>query len=106
MDNSKSEIIQETQYNNHIDVLKNYDILKKTNSSPPVMTLFEKTKIIGLRSQQIANGAPILVEIDKYIDNIIDIAEYELKQKKTPFILKRKVNNTYEYWKIEDLIIN
>ena len=104
MDNSN--IIQETHYNNHVDILNNYDILKKNNTTPPIMTLFEKTKIIGLRSQQIANGAPILVEIDKYIDNIIDIAEYELKQKKTPYILKRKVNDTYEYWKIEDLIIN
>ena len=32
------------------------------------------------------------------------LEEYELKQKKTPFIIKRKMpNNTYEYWTLDQL---
>ena len=36
---------------------------------------------------------------------IYDIALEELKQKKIPFIIKRPINNTFEYWKLEDLRI-
>ena len=37
-------------------------------------------------------------------EHIYDIALEELNQKKIPFILKRFMNNKYEYWKLEDLI--
>ena len=33
----------------------------------------------------------------------LDIATEELKQRKIPFIIERKVGNTSEYWKLEDL---
>jgi len=39
------------------------------------------------------------------LDNFI-IAKIELKQKKLPFIIQRPLpNNTFEYWKLEDLEI-
>jgi len=39
------------------------------------------------------------------IPHIYEIVIEELRQKKIPFIIKRPLNNTYEYWKLEDLKI-
>jgi len=72
----------------------------------PIMTRYEKAKILGLRSTQINAGADILIDIP---DNIIDgitIAKMELQQKKIPFIVRRPLpNGKSEYWDIKDLEI-
>ena len=69
----------------------------------PILTKFEKSKIIGMRAKQLANGAEPLIAAKNLIDNL-KIAELELKEKKLPFIIARPLpNNTVEYWKLEDL---
>ena len=115
MDNNKSvysdiededEILNsEENYHSYNDILVNYDTLKKNNITSNVMTKFEKAKILGIRAQQISKGANPLTDTVN-LTSVELIAEKELKEKKTPFILKRKVANKYEYWKIEDLEIN
>ena len=69
------------------------------------MTKYEKTKIIGIRAQQLASGAKPLIDVPPGITDVIDIAMIELNERKTPFILKRKVATKFEYWKIQDLDI-
>ena len=82
-------------------------ILSKINNKTiPRLTNFEKSKILGIRAQQIENGAQPLIKPKAFMNNVLDIAEYELKEKKTPYILKRSVGKNYEYWKIEDLEVN
>ena len=88
------------------EILTNYESLKKKNKSKPVMSKYERTKIIGVRAQQISEGSVPLVEVPKHLTRTLDIATYELKMRKTPFIVKRNVGTNIEYWKIEDLIIN
>ena len=88
------------------DINENYDPSK--NISVKFMTIYEKTSILGLRKQQLANGANSYLdsELLKDIKNIEDIALLELKYKKLPFLICRSFNNDYkEYWKLEDLII-
>ena len=88
------------------DINENYDPSK--NISVKIMTIYEKTSILGLRKQQLANGANSYLdsELLKDIKNIEDIALLELKHKKLPFLICRSFNNDYkEYWKLEDLII-
>ena len=72
----------------------------------PIMTRYERAKIIGFRATQINSGADILIDIP---DNIIDgitIAKMELQQKKIPFIVRRPLpNGKSEYWNINDLEI-
>ena len=87
------------------EILQNYETLKKKNISKPVMSKYERTKIIGIRAQQISQGSMPLVEVPKHLINTLDIATYELKMRKTPFIIKRNVGKTVEYWKVEDLNI-
>ena len=71
-----------------------------------MLTKYEKTRILGIRLKQLNNGSlPYIKVAEDILDNLI-IAEKELKQKKIPFIIQRPLpNNTFEYWKLEDLEI-
>jgi DNA-directed RNA polymerase subunit K/omega len=84
---------------------QNYNSMWSENISKPVLTKYEKTKIIAERTQQLSNGAVSFLKNPESYGNIFDIAIEELKQKKLPFILKRPVANKYEYWKLSDLSI-
>jgi DNA-directed RNA polymerase subunit K/omega len=84
-------------------IYKNYDPSK--NKSSKIMTKYEKTLIIGQRAEQIANGAEPLIEIPEGVYDVREIAREELKQKASPFIIKRRYGNGHEYYKLEDLEI-
>ncbi len=86
----------------YTEIYKNYDISK--NVTDPILTKYEYTKILGMRAQQIANNSEPLIKVTKDLDNPIDIAKEEIRQRKSPIILKRKIGeNQFEYWKLEDL---
>lgn len=72
----------------------------------PFLTHFEKTKIIGLRANQLSKGSAPFVAVPKHITDVRDIARLELEQKRLPYIIKRPLpNGTYEYWRLADLLI-
>jgi DNA-directed RNA polymerase subunit K/omega len=85
------------------DMVKNYDPSK--NVTRRVLSRYELAKIVGMRMEQLARGAPSYVDTDKHeITNIRDIVLMELKTKKLPFIISRSLpNGTKEYWRIDDL---
>lgn len=70
----------------------------------PILTKYEKTKILTERIVQLNRGAEPFITVD---DDIIDgkiIAEMEFEQKKLPVIVKRPLpNGSCEYWKLSDL---
>jgi DNA-directed RNA polymerase I, II, and III subunit RPABC2 len=70
----------------------------------PILSKYERAKILGLRVSQLNKGAKPYVQISKNIlDNIL-IAEKELKEKKIPFIIMRPIpNRISEYWNVNDL---
>ena len=72
----------------------------------PIMTKYEKTRILGQRTKQINEGAPTFIKIDSTVIDGYLIAVKELEQKKTPFIIRRPLSNGgSEYWRIQDLEI-
>ena len=72
----------------------------------PFLTNFEKTKIIGLRANQISKGSVPFIAVPKHITDVKDIARLELEQKRLPFIIKRPLpNGQFEYWRLTDLLI-
>ena len=82
-----------------------YDI--KNNKSSNILSKYEKTMVIFERAQLISNGSkPYISNPEKY-NSINEIVEEELMHKPTkiPFIIKRTIGNTQEYWKLSDLII-
>ena len=96
-------VIEESTFNDAFEILENYEIIKKTNISKPILSKYEKTKVLGIRAEQIRHGAKPLISVPNHITDELDIAEEELKQRKTPFIIERKIGNKSEYWKLEDL---
>lgn len=70
----------------------------------PLLSKYEKAKIIGLRVVQLNRGAPSFIPNDHLILDKHILAEEELKQKKIPFIIKRPLpNGAFEYWNVKDL---
>ena len=85
------------------EIMIHYEVLKKSNKTKPVLSKYERTKILGLRAQQLASGSKALINVPAHVTETLDIAEMELEQRKIPYILKREIGNRYEYWKLEDL---
>lgn len=72
----------------------------------PIMTKYEKTRILGQRAKQLNEGSPAFIKIDSTVIDGYLIAVKELEQKKTPFIIRRPLpNGGSEYWRIQDLEI-
>jgi DNA-directed RNA polymerase I, II, and III subunit RPABC2 len=88
-------------YTDAYDFYKNYDTTKNVFS--PYMTIYEKAAIIGIRATQISEGSPVLVDVPEGIEDVIQIAEMELAQKKLCMIVCRE---NREYWRVCDLIDN
>ena len=85
---------------------QNNIIIDDMHKTLPILTKYEKTKILGLRISQLNKGAEPFVELNKqYLDTYF-IAEKELNYKVLPYIIMRPLpNGKKEYWKLEDLEI-
>lgn len=86
------------------DLMNNYDKMKKKYKTSPTLTKYEKTRVLAERSNQIDNGSPIFIKNYSHLHNSYSIAIEEFNQKLIPFIIKRKIGDNYEYWKLEDLL--
>ena len=79
-------------------------VIDDAHRTLPMLTKYEKARILGVRAKQINNGSTPFIELK---ENIIDgylIAEKELAEKKIPFIIRRPLpNRGSEYWRLEDL---
>lgn len=76
------------------------------HKSQPFLTQYEKTRILGFRTNQLAQGALPYVGVPSHIRNPLDIAKMELEQRRLPFIIKRPMpDGTFEYWRLCDLMI-
>ena len=82
----------------------NNKIIDPFHKTIPVLTKYEKARILGQRAKQIDNGSKIFVAIDESIIDSYVIANMELKNKKLPFIIKRPLpGGSCEYWNVKDL---
>ena len=74
--------------------------------SQPFLSVYEKTKILGFRANQLAPGARPYVVVPEHVTKVGDIAKMELEQRRLPYIIKRPMpNGTFEYWRLSDLMI-
>ena len=86
-------------------ILDHYEELKKNNTTSPVMTVFEKSLVLGKRATQIAYGAEPLFDVPARLTKVEEIAEEELRLGKNPFMIKRDLGNSrFEYWAVRDMI--
>ncbi len=82
--------------------------ISKTRRTLPILSKYEKAKIIGIRAQQISMGSYVYLDDIHGMSNPLDIAKEELRQKRTPLIVRRNVPGrkgaSYEDWRIEELM--
>jgi DNA-directed RNA polymerase I, II, and III subunit RPABC2 len=70
---------------------------KKILIGPPKLTRFERARIVGARSLQIAMGAPILLEAPESYSSPIDIGIQELEMGILPITIRRTLpDGTYQ----------
>jgi len=80
------------------------EIIDPLHKTIPIMTKYEKARILGQRAKQINNGASIFVQPRQETFDGYLIALQELEEKKLPFIIRRPLPNGHsEYWKVSDL---
>jgi DNA-directed RNA polymerase subunit K/omega len=80
-------------------------IIDANHRTFPILSKYEKTKIIGLRVAQLNKGAEpyVTLKTKLILDNSL-VAEKELHEKRLPFIIMRPLpNGKSEYWNVNDL---
>lgn len=79
-------------------------IVDKLHKTIPILTKFEKARILGIRAKQLNDGAKPFVKLPPNVIDGYTIAKMELTQKLIPFIIRRPIpNGGCEYWKLADL---
>ena len=80
------------------------NIIDPIHNTIPILTKFERARVLGLRAKQINNGADPFVEVPSNVIEGHIIAQMELEQRVLPFIIVRPLpNGKKEYWRIQDL---
>ena len=63
-----------------------------------IITIYEITELIGIRSTQISQGSPIFTDV-KNLTNPIEMAKKEILDNKCPLYIKRHIGlDKYELW--------
>ena len=79
-------------------------IIDDLHRTLPIMSKYEKTRILGQRAKQLNSGNKPFINVPKNVMDGYLIAQEELRQKKLPFIIRRPLpNGGSEYWRIKDL---
>lgn len=81
-------------------------IVDSLHKTIPILTKYEKTRILGQRAKQLNNGAKPLVKLPVPLIDGYLIALKELEEKMIPVIIRRPLpNGASEYWHLKDLEI-
>ena len=79
-------------------------IIDKNHTTNPILTKYEKTKILGQRTKQLNSGCSPYIDVPNNIIDTYLIAQMELKAKQIPIIIRRPISSKRsEYWKLADL---
>ena len=82
------------------------EIIDPLHKTIPILSRYEKARILGERAEQINSGAQPFIDIEPTMIDGYLIALKELEQKKIPFIIQRPLpNGGSEYWRLHDLEI-
>jgi DNA-directed RNA polymerase subunit K/omega len=101
---SKSHNYEEIKQLAKVTRNKNGIVVDELHKTIPMLTKYEKTRILGQRAKQIESGAVTLVQVPPNIIDSYLIAKLELAQNKIPFIIRRPLpNGGMEYWYVSDL---
>ena len=97
---------EETESMSHVTRNAAGIIIDPFHKTLPFLTKYEKTRILGIRTKQLNEGAKPYVDVNPTIIDGYIIAQLELEHKKLPFIIRRPIpNGSSELWRLQDLEI-
>ena len=112
-ENYVDEFHPETQVHNYEEIAAMVNVVRDKNNivvdplhrTIPILTKYERARVIGQRTKQLNSGARPYVSVPEDIIDGYLIAQLELEQKKIPFIVRRPLpgNSGSEYWRLSDL---
>jgi len=86
----KREIIyKETEHEPEEITSKDNEII----TGPPMLTRFEKARIMGARALQLSLGAPPFISVPKDTSTSLEIAMEELNERLIPIVIRRVLPN-------------
>ena len=72
----------------------------------PVLTKYERARVLGTRALQISMNAPVLVQLEGETDPLA-IALKEMRQRVIPIVIRRILPDlTYEDWSVNELEVD
>ncbi|GMH49582.1 hypothetical protein TrVE_jg2007 [Triparma verrucosa] len=107
---NEEEIDQDTE---RMELLDSSDVPPGSTTVPKsarittqFLTKYERARILGTRALQISMNAPVMVSLEGETDPL-KIAMKELRERKIPIIIRRYLpDDSYEDWRIEELIVD
>jgi DNA-directed RNA polymerase I, II, and III subunit RPABC2 len=83
---------------------KDNNIIDPLHKTIPILSRYERARILGERAKQINSGAKPFIDVEPSMMDGYLIALKELEQKRIPFIIQRPLpNGASEYWRVTDL---
>jgi DNA-directed RNA polymerase I, II, and III subunit RPABC2 len=97
---------EETESMSRVTRNESGTIIDLFHKTLPFLTKYEKTRILGIRTKQLNEGAKPYLDVNPTIIDGYIIAQLELEHKKLPFIIRRPMpNGSSELWRLQDLEI-
>ena len=79
-------------------------IIDPNHTTTPLITRYEKAKILGIRAEQLSGGGQPAIAISNDGMTSMEIAYAEYQARKIPFIIRRPLpSGKSEYWRVADL---
>ncbi|NHJ31724.1 MAG: DNA-directed RNA polymerase subunit K [Asgard group archaeon] len=65
----------------------------KVEIGEPVLTRYERARVVGARALQVSQGAPVLIGVESDDFKPIEVAKWELKARVLPVGMARRIPN-------------
>jgi DNA-directed RNA polymerase I, II, and III subunit RPABC2 len=65
----------------------------KVEIGDPVLTRYERARVVGARALQVSQGAPVLISVESDDFKPIEVATWELKARVLPVGMARRIPN-------------
>jgi DNA-directed RNA polymerase I, II, and III subunit RPABC2 len=102
MDKDDDELVLDTPGSTEPLILKS---VSAPHTTSPLMTKFEKARVLSVRGNQISAGAPVMVD-PRAETNCLKVSELELAARKIPAVIRRTLpNGEIDDWPMDEMII-
>ena len=79
-------------------------IVDPLHTTTPVLTKYEKARVLGIRTKQLNAGCPPMIPVPDHLIDGYAVAVMELAAKQIPFVLQRTLpSGVNEFWRVADL---